>query len=63
MRGKAICWQKQKNIIFFLFLLGSVMLGGQNLKIGQSYSTPQGRRLALTPAFLLISTHSKRYHV
>ena len=40
-------------------LHASASPGGQK-KIGQSYGTPQGRRHALTSAFLLIPMHSSR---
>jgi hypothetical protein len=41
----------------FCCLHRRAMLGGQNLKIGQRYGTPQWRRHAVTLANLLIPMH------
>ena len=46
-------------MILFMGFNASASPGGQNLKNGRCYDTPQGRQHDPTSAFLLIPVHSK----
>jgi hypothetical protein len=59
-RGRMFCWRRQKKtMILFMGFNASASPGGQNLKNGRCYDTPQGRQHDPTSAFLLIPVHSK----
>ena len=49
--------------IMFMGLHASTLPKVRNLKIGQGSGTPQGRRHAITLAFLLIPMHSEGSHM